>query len=75
MRTLNPVKRYREHCRVVRAQMSDYLDDELDARAAAKVRRHVRMCPNCHRIFENLRRTVEGLREVHTLPTPAKEPQ
>ena len=74
MRTLNPVKRHRERCRQVRAQMSDYLDGELDARAAAGVERHVRWCPNCRRMLENLRRTVAGLGALRDLPTPADEP-
>jgi hypothetical protein len=43
--TLNPIRRHREHCREVRAQMSNYLDGELDAPAAAAVERHTRWCP------------------------------
>lgn len=71
MRTLNPVKRHRERCREVRAQMSDYLDGELDSRAAAGVERHVRWCPNCRRMLGNLRRTVAGLGSLRDRPTPA----
>jgi anti-sigma factor RsiW len=74
MRTLNPVKRHRERCREVRAQMSDYLDGELDPRAASGVDRHLRWCPNCRRMLESLRRTVAGLRALGDLPTPAEEP-
>ena len=55
--------------------MSDYLDGELDPRAAAGVKRHVRWCPNCRRMLENLRRTVAGLGALRDLPTPADEPQ
>lgn len=72
---MNPIKRHRERCREVRAQMSDYLDGELDARAAAAVKRHVRWCPNCRRMLENLRRTVGGLGALRDLRTPADEPQ
>jgi anti-sigma factor RsiW len=75
VRTLNPVKRHRERCREVRAQMSDYLDGELDRSAAAGVERHARWCPNCRRMLENLRRTVAGLGALRDLPTPADEPQ
>ena len=75
MATWNPVKRHRERCREVRAQMSDYLDGELDPRAAAGVKRHVGWCPNCRRMLENLRRTVAGLGALRDLPTPADEPQ
>ena len=55
--------------------MSDYLDGELDPRAAAGVKRHVGWCPNCRRMLENLRRTVAGLGALRDLPTPADEPQ
>ena len=75
MATWNPVKRHRERCREVRAQMSDYLDGELDPRAAAGVKRHVRWCPNCRRMLETLRRTVAGLGALRDLPTPADERQ
>lgn len=75
MRTLNPVKLYRARCREVRAHISDYLDGELDPRAAAGVERHVRWCPNCRRILANLRRTVVGLGALRELPTPADEPR
>jgi anti-sigma factor RsiW len=73
--TLNPMKRHRERCREVRAQMSDYLEDELDAGAAAGVERHVRWCPNCRKMLENLRRTVGGLRALGDQPTLADDPQ
>jgi anti-sigma factor RsiW len=73
--TLNPIKRHRERCREVRAQMSDYLDGELEPDAVATVERHVRWCPNCRRMLENLRRTVGGLRTLGEMPTPADDPQ
>jgi anti-sigma factor RsiW len=73
--TLNPIARHREHCRETRAQMSDYLDGELDPGAAASVERHVRWCPNCHRMLANLTRTIGGLRALHHQPTPADESQ
>lgn len=55
--------------------MSDYLDGELDPRAAAGVERHVRWCPNCRKMLQNLRRTVSGLGALRDLPTPADEPR
>lgn len=55
--------------------MSDYLDGELDPRAAAGVNRHVRWCPNCRRMLANLRRVVVGLEALRDLPTPAGERQ
>jgi len=71
--TLNPIKRHRERCRETRADMSDYLDGELEDDAAARLEHHVRWCPNCNRMLENLRRTVGGLRSLRDQPTPANE--
>jgi anti-sigma factor RsiW len=73
--TLNPIKRHHERCHETRAQMSDYLDCELDRDTAAAVERHARWCPNCHRMLRNLRRTLEGLRALAEQPTPADQPQ
>jgi len=65
--TLNPITRHREHCRDTRAQMSDYLDGELDRGAARALERHVHWCPSCRRFLANLRRTIEGLRRLGEL--------
>lgn len=61
------MRRHHDHCRHVRAQMSDYIDDDLDSTAAARVTRHSRFCPNCRRMLANLTRTVAGLRALHDL--------
>lgn len=71
--TLNPIKRHRERCRETRAQMSDYLDGELDERAAESVESHVRWCPNCHRMLTNLTRTIGGLRALRDEHTPVDD--
>jgi len=69
--TINPVKRHRERCREVRAEMGDYLDGDLDAQAAAAVKRHVRWCPSCRRMLRNLARTISGLRALEARPVGA----
>jgi anti-sigma factor RsiW len=73
--SLNPVTRHREHCRDARAQMSEYLDSELDAGDASGVERHVRWCPSCRRMLANLSRTLRGLRRLGEQPTPVDEPR
>jgi predicted anti-sigma-YlaC factor YlaD len=72
--TLNPIKRHRDRCRETRAHMSGYLDRELDEQTAARVKRHIRWCPSCGRMFTNLSRTVAGLRGLRDLPAAADEP-
>jgi anti-sigma factor RsiW len=73
--TLNPRRRHHEHCHDARARLSEYLDGELDERSAARVARHVRWCPSCHRMLANLSRTVGGLRALRNQPTPVDEPR
>jgi len=72
-RTLNPMKRHREHCRQVRAQMSEYLDGELDDQAARALERHVRWCPECRRMLASLKGTITALRNLTEHPAPAEE--
>ena len=57
-------KHRRRRCQETRALMSDYLEDELDARQAAVVKSHLRWCRQCRRVLANLQRTVEGLRRL-----------
>lgn len=63
---LNPMALHHRRCRQVRASMSAYLDGELDGATAARVRRHVRWCPNCRRLLRNLSRTIVGLRALRS---------
>jgi anti-sigma factor RsiW len=60
----NPMAIHHRRCREIRANMSDYLDGDLDAATAAAVKRHVRWCPNCRRMLRNLSRTVAALRAL-----------
>jgi len=53
--------------------MSDYIDGELDPDTARRVQRHVRWCPNCRRILENLIRTVSGLRLLGERTSPGDD--
>jgi predicted anti-sigma-YlaC factor YlaD len=70
---LNPMKRHHERCREVRAQMSDYLDGDLDRHAAAGVEHHARWCPNCRRMLRTLRRTIAGLGSLRDRPISSEE--
>lgn len=72
---LNPMRRHREHCRHVRAQMSDYIDGELDPTTARTVDRHTRLCPNCRRMLANLGRTVAGLGALRSLDERDDDPR
>lgn len=67
---LNPMAFHHRRCREVRANMSAYLDDELDAPTAEQVKRHIRWCPNCRRMLKNLSRTIAGLRALQAQGAP-----
>ena len=59
----------REH-RWTHAHLSGYLDRELSADAAARVKKHAGICPDCHRVLATLRRTLAGLRQIGAEPAP-----
>jgi anti-sigma factor RsiW len=54
-----------------RKHLSEYLDEELDARERERVERHAHMCPSCHRLLATLRKTLEGLHALGRQPLPA----
>ena len=56
-------------CRALFAKLSAYLDDELDERTCAEIRRHADHCAPCSACIETLRRTVVLCQE-----TPPKTP-
>lgn len=58
-------------CRDVRAVLSAYLDDDLDAVALGEIRAHLESCAACHRELDLLRLTVGALRRLPDLPPPA----
>jgi anti-sigma factor RsiW len=59
-----PVKR---DCRWAQGHMSDYLDGDLASSQRGRMQRHVKKCPECHRVLSILRRMVGAL---HRLPPP-----
>ncbi len=60
----NPVQRmrFRRDHRWTPAHLSDYLDGDLVARSATRIRRHVRECPECRRALRSLERMLGLLR-------------
>ena len=61
IRRLFAKRRFMREHRWAHARLSQYLDGELAAGERARVEEHVRWCPECRRVLESLRRTVEGL--------------
>jgi anti-sigma factor RsiW len=61
IRRLFEKRRFMREHRWTHAQLSEYLDGELGEDERARLEEHVRWCPECRRVLESLRRTVEGL--------------
>lgn len=59
----------REH-RWTDVHLSAYLDDDLAPGERQRVEVHVGLCPECRRVLQTLRKTVEGLMALRT-PAPA----
>jgi len=55
-------------CSEVLAQLSDYLDKELDAAATKNIEEHLLGCPNCERFGKNFGSMVVSLRRDSDKP-------
>ncbi len=67
---LSRIRFMRDH-RWTLGHLSEYLDRELDVDERARIEQHAGLCPDCHRLLATLRRTLTGLRQIGTEPTPA----
>lgn len=66
-RLLKHYRYMREH-RWTHAHLSEYLDEELEGAERRRVEEHASICPQCKRVLATLRRTLAGLRELHSEP-------
>ncbi|HUE28336.1 MAG TPA: anti-sigma factor [Solirubrobacteraceae bacterium] len=69
-RFLHSLRFKRDH-RWAPDHMSEYLDEELGARARVRMDRHTKECPECRGVLGGLRRVVSALRR---LPHPRGGP-
>jgi anti-sigma factor RsiW len=53
------------------SELSDYLDETIDADMRAKLERHITECPNCWVIADTTRRTIRIYRGMEPHPVPA----
>lgn len=59
-------------CRARLERLFDYLDEELDAGAAAALERHLDDCPCCGDLAVSLKRTIASCRAAGTPPLPRR---
>ncbi|MCX7804667.1 MAG: zf-HC2 domain-containing protein, partial [Planctomycetota bacterium] len=59
-----------EACGKIRDLLSEYLDGELDGRAAGEVRSHLASCESCRRELDRLQRVSAAVRALPRVPAP-----
>ncbi len=59
-------------CERVLADVSAYLDGDLDAGACRQMKRHCRTCGRCRTLVSDLERTVRLCRKAGDRPLPAR---
>ncbi len=60
-----------EHtCRELKAQLSDYIDGDLDEGLCAEIERHLAGCDNCRIVVDTLKKTILLYREYGAVTVP-----
>ncbi len=57
-------------CKDFLAELSDYLDECIDAEVRAKLEKHITECPNCWVIADTTRKTIRIYRGMDPYPIP-----
>jgi anti-sigma factor RsiW len=57
-------------CRTILANISGYLDGELDTTACDAIERHCQQCASCAALVSGLRETVGLCRQAGSVPLP-----
>jgi anti-sigma factor RsiW len=57
-------------CQTILANISAYLDGELEATACDAIERHCQQCANCAGLVSGLRETVGLCRDAGSMPLP-----
>lgn len=57
-------------CRDFLAELSDYLDERIDAELRAELERHITECPNCWVIADTTKKTIEIYKGMEPYPIP-----
>jgi len=46
-------------CKEFLAELSDYLDENVDAAVKARLEQHIALCPNCWVVCDTTKRTIK----------------
>jgi anti-sigma factor RsiW len=58
-------------CKDFLRELSDYLDESLDAEIRAKLEKHITECPNCWVIADTTRKTIKIYKGMAPYPIPS----
>ena len=58
-------------CKDFLRELSDYLDEALDAEIREKLERHITECPNCWVIADTTRKTIQIYKGMEPYPIPS----
>ena len=58
-------------CKDFLHELSDYMDECLDAELRAKLERHITECPNCWVIADTTRKTIKIYKGMEPYPIPS----
>ncbi len=59
-------------CRDFLAELTDFLDERIDAELRAKLERHITECPNCWVIADTTKKTIQIYKGMEPYPIPAE---
>ncbi len=59
-------------CQELKAQLSDYIDGDLDERLCKELERHLATCENCRIVVDTLRKTILLYRDYGATPMPTQ---
>jgi len=57
-------------CKDFLNELSDYLDESIDAELRARLEQHITECPNCWVIADTTRRTIQIYKGMDPYPVP-----
>lgn len=57
-------------CKQFLEELSDYLDEKLDADVRKKLEQHINDCPNCWVICDTTKKTIQIYRGMDPYPMP-----
>ena len=58
-------------CKDFLHELSEYLDETIDAELRAKLERHITECPNCWVIADTTRKTIKIYKGMEPISVPA----